>query len=63
MTDTSFTITAAGGHRTVQLASYLEADLQERATVDARRWIKQLRHLRVDGDTFRERFTYRGDAL
>ena len=63
MTDASFTIAGDSGHRAVQLASYLEAELQERATIDARGWIKQLRHLRVDGTPFRERFTYRDDSL
>jgi hypothetical protein len=35
----------------------------ERAEADANRWIKSLRHARVDGATFRDRFTHRGDSL
>jgi hypothetical protein len=63
MTDAVFTIAGEGGQRTVQLASYLDTEQQEHATVDARRWIKQLRRLRVDGSPFRDRFTYRDDSL
>ena len=35
----------------------------ERAEADANHWIKSLRHARVDGATFRDRFTHRGDSL
>ena len=63
MTDAVFTVVNAAGRRTVRLSSYLDADAQERATADALRWIKHLRNLRVDGDTFRNRFTYRDDSL
>jgi hypothetical protein len=35
----------------------------ERAETDANRWIKSLRHARVDGASFRDRFTHRGDSL
>jgi len=35
----------------------------ERAEADANRWIKSLRHARVDGARFRDRFTHRGDSL
>ena len=39
------------------------AEAAERAADDAMAWIKRLRHARVDGDTLRRRFTYRGDSL
>jgi hypothetical protein len=45
------------------LDRHLDADAAERAEVEANQWIKQLRHARVDGQTFRDRFTCRGDSL
>jgi hypothetical protein len=42
---------------------HLDADGAERAEVEANQWIKQLRHARVNGQTFRDRFTCRGDSL
>ena len=49
--------------RRVRLAEYLDAAAEEAAAQDAYTWIKGLRHARVGGQTFRERFTYRGDSL
>ncbi|MYH30057.1 MAG: hypothetical protein F4137_14655 [Acidobacteria bacterium] len=49
--------------RTAGIATYLDAEGAERATVEAIEWIKSLRHLRVDGSTLRDRFTHRGDSL
>lgn len=49
--------------RRVPLAEYLDAAGEEAAAEDAYAWIKALRHARIGGDTFRERFTYRGDSL
>ena len=63
MTGAVFTVVSSSGRRNTPLWPYLDADAQERATVDALRWIKALRNLRVDGDTFRNRFTYRDDSL
>jgi hypothetical protein len=45
------------------LDRHLDAEAAERAEVGANEWIKQLRHARVDGQTFRDRFTCRGDSL
>ena len=45
------------------LDRHLDADAAERAESEANQWIKQLRHARVDGQTFRDRFTCRGDSL
>lgn len=36
---------------------------EQQVRVEARRWIKALRHLSVDGVPLRDRFTYRGDSL
>src|SRR4029450_10108568 len=36
---------------------------EERAHEDAYAWIKAVRRLRVDGESFRSRFTLRGDSL
>ena len=63
MTGAVFTVVSSSGRRNTPLWPYLDAEAQERATVDALRWIKALRNLRVDGDTFRNRFTYRDDSL
>jgi hypothetical protein len=51
------------GVRRVRLEDYLVAEDEEAAQLDTYSWIKQLRHARVRGQTFRERFTYRGDSL
>ena len=45
------------------LDTYLDAASAERAEIEANRWIKQLRHARVDGQALRDRFTCRGDSL
>jgi hypothetical protein len=56
-------VESGAGARRVDLLSYLETDAEERAHADSYAWIKALRHLRVDGGTFRSRFTCRGDSL
>jgi hypothetical protein len=61
--DAILELDSSGGHRRVRLADYLDAAGEEDASTDAYTWIKALRHARVDGRTFRERFTYRGDSL
>jgi hypothetical protein len=63
MIETTAVITTASGERTVSLASFLEADAEEAAHTRAYHWIKELRHARVDGRAFRQRFTVRGDSL
>lgn len=47
----------------VPLVDLLDADVRERASERGVAWIKAMRHLRVDGDTFRDRFRYRGESL
>jgi hypothetical protein len=49
--------------RRVQLSAFLDADAEERAQEQSYRWIKSLRHLRVDDVPFRRRWTVRGDSL
>lgn len=51
------------GRRPVELTSYLNPDREERAAVAAHAWIKRLRHVSVDGQPLRRRFTLRGDSL
>jgi hypothetical protein len=63
MLDTTLSITTPAGTRTVSLADYITADAEEDAHRAAYAWIKGLRHLFVDGMSFRERFTARGDSL
>jgi hypothetical protein len=53
----------SGAGRRVDLASYLDAAAEERAHEEEYAWIKSLRHLRVDGEPFRSRFTFKGDSL
>jgi hypothetical protein len=61
--DATLLIDDGTGPRRVRLAEYLDAAQEESAAGDANDWIKALRHARVDGLSFRERFTYRGDSL
>ena len=49
--------------RTVSLDDYVDPIADEQSHVAANRWIKQLRHLAVDGEPLRRRFTVRGDSL
>jgi hypothetical protein len=56
-------VDGAHGTRRVRLDEYLEPDAEQRALVDEYGWIKQLRHLVVDGQPLRRRFTLRGDSL
>ena len=51
------------GPRRVRLADYLDPEREEAAACEANDWIQSLRHACVDGVSFRERFTYRGDSL
>ncbi len=52
-----------GARRDVSLGAFLSPEAAERAAERANRWIKGVRHLRLDGLAFRDRFTYRGDSL
>ena len=56
-------IDSGTGPRRIDLLAYLEPAGEERAQEDAYAWIKAVRHLRVDGQPFRSRFTFRGDSL
>jgi hypothetical protein len=49
--------------RRVRLDAHVSPDAIERAESAAIAWIKTLRHARVEGTTFRDRFTHRGDSL
>jgi len=60
--DVLFIERAAGGQR-VRLDDYLDAAAEQRALAAEYEWIKQLRHLEVDGQPLRRRFTFRGDSL
>jgi len=55
----------SGGGREVvtDTAALLAPSVRESVRVDANQWIKQLRLVRYDGQSMRERFTYRGDSL
>ena len=56
-------IESGSGPRQVDLLAYLEPAQEERAQDDAYAWIKAVRHVRVEGEPFRSRFTMRGDSL
>lgn len=56
-------VAAGGGSRRVNLALYLDGEAAEAAEREANAWIKSLRLARIDGETFRDRFTYRDDSL
>jgi UDP-N-acetylglucosamine 2-epimerase len=56
-------VRSRGAERSVQLADYLDPEAAEAAESDANKWIKALRHAKVDGVPLRDRFTWRGDSL
>jgi hypothetical protein len=56
-------VDTGAGPRRLDLFSLLGPEDEERAHEDAYAWIKALRALRVDGEPFRSRFTFRGDSL
>jgi hypothetical protein len=63
MIDDVLFVDGASGTRRVRLGDYLEPAAEQRAAAAEYQWIKQLRHLQVDGQPFRRRFTLRGDSL
>ena len=63
MIDAEVLIRTSAGERRVSLRSYLTPADEEAAHEGAHNWIKGLRNLPVDGATFRDRFTIRGDSL
>jgi hypothetical protein len=63
MIDAQLTIRRGTATRAVALGDFLDPSDEERAHDAEYRWIKSLRQLPVDGTTFRDRFTARGDSL
>jgi hypothetical protein len=63
MIEARLLIRAGTAERTVSLSSYLHAVDEEAAHQSEYEWIKRLRHVEVDGEPFRDRFTVRGDSL
>ena len=63
MSGAALILSSGSSRKPVALASYIDADTDERARVEAIAWIKRLRHAEVDGMPLRRRFTYRGDSL
>src|SRR6186997_2081515 len=63
MIDDAVTVESGAGTRRVRLRDYLDRAAEERAIASERDWIKALRHVIVDGQPFRRRFTFRGDSL
>jgi len=58
-------LTAHGGAavRQVRLSDWLTPEAADEADRSANAWIKQLRHARIEGVPFRDRFQLRGDSL
>lgn len=63
MSGTLTLIGRTGARQVVALADLLTAADRDRVRRDANAWIKGLRHVRYDGRSMRDRFTYRGDSL
>src|SRR5262245_31086254 len=56
-------VESRGARRVIPLAEFVDAEVRESAAVQANRWIKGLRGARIDGETLRDRFHYRGESL
>jgi len=56
-------VTAGGAETSADLLSHLTPELRDAARTETNRWIKSLRLVPFDGQSMRERFTYRGDSL
>jgi hypothetical protein len=56
-------VDSGSGARPLALAEWLDPEREERALADSHAWIKRLRHVSVDGEPLRRRFTLRGDSL
>ncbi len=63
MIDDAVTVERGAGAHRVRLRDYLDPAAEERAIALEREWIKGLRHVIVDGQPLRRRFTFRGDSL
>ena len=61
--DDSVLVDSGTGPRRVRLGDYLDPDAEMRAIAGEYAWIKRLRHLNVEGQPMRRRFTFRGDSL
>jgi hypothetical protein len=62
--DASTLVVSTGtNERTVVLDDIVSGEIAERAEGESNVWIKRLRHARVEGQSFRDRFTLRGDSL
>ncbi len=61
--DVTLVAEGASGRRRLELRDYLDPEAAEAAATEANRWIKSLRHARVEGQPLRDRVTYRGHSL
>lgn len=61
--ETVLELRRAGRVSRTTLAQMIEPAMAEAAETGANSWIKTLRLVSVDGHSFRDRFTYRGDSL
>ena len=61
--DDSVLVDTGTGPRRVRLGDYLDPEAEMRAIAGEYAWIKRLRHLNIDGQPMRRRFTFRGDSL
>jgi hypothetical protein len=56
-------VDSGSGLRALALADWLDPEREAQALADSHAWIKRLRHISVDGQPLRSRFTLRGDSL
>src|SRR5688572_12438571 len=61
--DPQLILEQGGARHRVALFDALDADAAERADLESNAWIKSLRTITVDGQSLRDRFTFRGDSL
>ena len=61
--ETPLVLRSSGATRRGTLGEFLAPSDRDACVERSIAWIKAVRHLRVDGETFRDRFTYRGDSL
>jgi len=63
MVPTITCVSSQGAKVSASLPSLLSPDSRDAVPAEANDWIKRLRLVRYEGQTMRERFTYRGDSL
>ena len=63
MSDATLVLVSGSARKLVSLSDYLTAADAEHAHENAYVWIKSLRGIEMDGGSFRQRFTARGDSL